>query len=161
MISDVGMMEEMFFLNFEETDWCFRARAKGYFSYAVAGAKIWHKGSVSFGGEEAPLRKYFLTRNELLWARRHLSLRQRARVAKKLIVRLLPGFSLGKEGKDRVIKRLYWEISRYIREVGRRSRDPYYQAQLYGIIDYLCGRFGDCCSSIRAKLVTMADIGTS
>lgn len=161
MIRNIGMMEEAFFLNFEEMDWCYRARAAGYFSYAVPGAQLWHKIGVSVGGAESPLWKYFMTRNELLWARRHLSLHERMKVAQKILRQLLPSFSLGSPGNHGFVKRFYWETARYVRELNRRRHQPYYQAQLYGVIDYLRRRFGDCPSSVRKKLTEKPDEAAS
>lgn len=157
MIQNIGMMEEAFFLNFEEMDWCYRARKAGYFSYSVPGAKLWHKVSVSFGGSESPLWKYFMTRNELLWARRHLPLRERVQVAQKIFRRIFPAFSLGEPGKHGFVQRLYWETTRYARELNRRRHQPYYQAQFYGVMDYLRRRFGDCPPAIRKKLLEKRD----
>ena len=153
LIQNIGMMEDAFFLNFEEMDWCYRARAAGYLSYAVPNAKLWHKVSVSFGGGESPLWKYFMTRNELLWARKHLSLLERARVAKKILLRIFPTFSLGSPDEYGFVQRLYWETVRYIRELNQRRRQPYYQAQLYGVLDYLRCRFGDCPPSVKKRLI--------
>ena len=161
MIQNIGMMEEAFFLNFEEMDWCYRARKAGYLSYSVPGAKLWHKVSVSFGGSESPLWKYFMTRNELLWARRHLPLRERIRVAQKILRQIFPAFSLGESGKHGFVQRLYWETTRYAREINRRRHQPYYQAQLYGIMDYLRRRFGDCPPPIRKKLIEKRDEAAS
>lgn len=161
MVKNLGMMEEAFFLNFEEMDWCYRARAADYLSYSVPGAKLWHKVSVSFGGAESPLWKYFMTRNELLWARRHLPLRERIQVAKKILRRLFPDFSLGEPGKHGFAQRLYWETTRYVREINQRRHQPYYQAQLYGIMDYLRRRFGDCPPSVRKKLIAKRDEAAS
>lgn len=152
MIRDIGMMEEAFFLNFEEMDWCFRARKGGYGLYAVPGAKLWHKISASFGGEQSPLRMYFIVRNELLWARRHLPPRERMKVARNILRDLLPWFSLRGAGEHGLLRRFYWECKRYLGELNARRGQPYYQAQLYGILDYLRGRFGDCPSDLRAKL---------
>ncbi len=157
MIQHIGMMEEAFFLNFEEMDWCYRARAAGYLSYSVPGAKMWHKVSVSFGGAESPLWKYFMTRNELLWASKHLPLRERVQVAQKIFRRIFPAFSLGEPGKYGFVQRLYWETTRYAREINRRRHQPYYQAQVYGVMDYLRRRFGDCPLSIRKKLIKSQD----
>lgn len=157
MVKNLGVMEEAFFLNFEEMDWCYRARAAGYLSYSVPGAKLWHKVSASFGSAESPLWKYFMTRNELLWARRHLPWRERIQVAQKIVRRLFPGFSLGNPGQHGFPQRLYWETRRYVLEINRRRHQPYYQAQLYGIMDYLRRRFGDCPSSVRKKLIAKRD----
>lgn len=88
---------------------------------------------------------------------RNLPLRERMQVMQKILGQLLPGFSLGEPGKYGLAKRLYWEITRYVQEINRRRHQPYYQAQLYGIMDYFCRRFGDCPPSVRKKLVEKPD----
>ena len=76
-LREIGLLDDNFFLYFEETDWCYRAREAGYPSIFVPEAKLWHKVSVSFGGEGSPLALYFQTRNRLLWAKRHAALPRR------------------------------------------------------------------------------------
>lgn len=151
MLRRTGMMDEAFFLNFEEMDWCYRARRLGVLSYAVPAARIWHKVSVSFGGGESPLWKYFMTRNELLWARRHLPFSERLRVSRKVLGRLVPDCSLGNGVRHGLARRLYWEGRRCALEGVRRSRDPYYQAQFFGIAHYLFRRLGDCPDRLKEK----------
>ncbi|MDC3106465.1 glycosyltransferase [Candidatus Pelagibacter sp.] len=41
---DIGKFDESFFLYFEETDYCFRAKKKGYFSYQINKSKVVSKG---------------------------------------------------------------------------------------------------------------------
>jgi GT2 family glycosyltransferase len=67
-VRDVGVFDPQFFLTFEEADWCYRASKKGYRCIFVPEAKVWHKVSVSFGGENSSLFRYFYTRNRVLWA---------------------------------------------------------------------------------------------
>jgi hypothetical protein len=102
-----------------------------------------------------------MTRNELLCARKHLPLHERVRVFQKILRRILPAFSLGEPSKHIFIQRFYWETARYFREINRRRYDPYYQAQFYGILDYLRRRFGDCPSTTRMKLIKKPDDATS
>lgn len=49
IVKEIGMMDEKYFLYFEETDWCQRALEKGYKTLFVAGAEIIHYegGSIS------------------------------------------------------------------------------------------------------------------
>lgn len=98
-----------------------------------------------------------MTRNELLWARKHLPLRERMRITKKIFKQLFPAFSLGEPGKHGFVQRLYWETTHYAREINRRRHQPYYQAQFYGVMDYLRRRFGDCPPAIRKKLLEKRD----
>tara|TARA_A100001011_G_C14250999_1_gene817833 strand:+ start:83 stop:910 length:828 start_codon:yes stop_codon:yes gene_type:complete len=49
---DIGKFDESFFLYFEETDYCFRAKKKGYFSYQINKSKVMSKGrSVNIDNE--------------------------------------------------------------------------------------------------------------
>ncbi len=71
----VGLLSEDYFLNYDEADWCYRASAQGMSHYFVPAAVVAHKGAVSFQGTEGPLYRYFIVRNRLLFARRHLGRR--------------------------------------------------------------------------------------
>ncbi|MBI4007176.1 MAG: glycosyltransferase family 2 protein, partial [Planctomycetes bacterium] len=56
---------------FEDWDWCIRAQKLGYKSVYVPDAVIWHKGSSTIG-YKSPLYYYYMTRNRILFARKHL-----------------------------------------------------------------------------------------
>ncbi|HET9641948.1 MAG TPA: glycosyltransferase family 2 protein [Burkholderiaceae bacterium] len=142
-LREIGLLDEEYFLYFEETDWCFRARAAGHPSIFVPDARVWHKVSVSLGGEGSPLQMYFVTRNRLLWARRHGSVAQQRAVRratwkmlrKHFLIRPLTQLSAGPRAA-------YWAL--------RESfSDPYSRAMLLGVRDYMLGRFGDCPPSVR------------
>lgn len=49
MFQDIGMFDEQFFLFFEETDLCKRARDAGWLTYCEPASKIRHIGGVSTG----------------------------------------------------------------------------------------------------------------
>ena len=74
VIKDIGLLDEMFFLYFEETDFALRALLKGYGNMYVPEAKIWHKVSKSGGGIKNKIGLYYITRNRWLfmkkWANR-------------------------------------------------------------------------------------------
>ncbi len=71
----VGLLEESYFLYYEETDWCVRARRAGVALLAVPGSCIWHE-SAAHGGRTAPYITYYMTRNALRFLRRNLPGRQ-------------------------------------------------------------------------------------
>jgi GT2 family glycosyltransferase len=71
-LSDIGLMDPRFFLLFEESDWCVRARERGWQSVYVPNARIWHAVSQSFNGTGAPIYRYYFARNELLFYWKHL-----------------------------------------------------------------------------------------
>ena len=145
----IGLLDEAFFLVWEEVDWCFRARKAGWRSTVVPAAKVWHKIGASFGTESSPLRMYFSVRNELLWFSRYAPLSGRARLWAKDLRRLIPKFSVS-NGSAPWIKRLLWAVQDYARAwVGRGNRLEYL-ATRRAIMDYVHGRSGDCPDEVRA-----------
>ncbi|MCP5190695.1 MAG: glycosyltransferase family 2 protein [Pseudomonadales bacterium] len=150
----VGLFGEEFFLTYEETDWCYRARAKGYTPTYIPAARLWHKVSASFGGAVSPLMTYFMARNRLLFVRRHQSAGTLARLLRKLLGELgkaifpHPKFFLA--GTWLSPRRFYWALGAYRREVGQRARQPQTRARLLGLKDFLLGRLGNCPDAVRA-----------
>jgi GT2 family glycosyltransferase len=68
----VGLMEERFFLQMEETDFYLRAKNRGFKTYCAASICIDHAESLSFGGKVTPTKTYYIARNNLLLAERHV-----------------------------------------------------------------------------------------
>ncbi len=145
----IGLLDESFFLVWEEVDWCFRTRKAGWRNIVVPAAKVWHKIGVSFGGESSPLRTYFSIRNELLWFSRHAPFSARLRLWIKDLRRLVPKFVIA-NGQAPWIERLLWAVRDYVRAwLGGGNRLEYLCARR-AIVDYACGRFGDCPDEVRA-----------
>ncbi|MEL7588106.1 MAG: glycosyltransferase family 2 protein [Prolixibacteraceae bacterium] len=71
VIEKVGMMPEIYFLYYEEMDWCSKIRRGGFSLYYEPKCTIYHKESQSTG-QASPLRTFFITRNRLLYAYRNL-----------------------------------------------------------------------------------------
>lgn len=143
-LRELGELDDDFFLYFEETDWCYRARAAGYPSFFVPDAKLWHKVSASFGGEKSPLLTYFITRNRLLWAQRHLGLRARWGVYVDAIRGLLrryasPPFNSVSSMSP---KRVWWSATQAFCDKTNR-------AYFMGLRDFVLRRFGDCPQEVR------------
>jgi hypothetical protein len=132
----IGLFDERFFLNFDETDWCQRARSAGYDLYMVKDAPIRHLGSGSIGGHASPLQAYFLARNQLLFAQHHCTLVQRLRMMRNMWweARDLPRDNPSRRG-------WFWRFL--------VSPSPAQRAWRIGIFHYLGRRFGDCPPMIR------------
>jgi GT2 family glycosyltransferase len=145
----VGLLESRFFLTFEETDWCFRARKIGYRCIFVPGAKVWHKVSVSFGGENSSLFRYFYTRNRLLWSERHLRLSGRVRVWRQTVSDLLPAWDRRPYDDGMGLKQRYWKVTSWVRSLLRDWSSPPRRAMRRAVIDYTFRNFGDCPQSVR------------
>lgn len=71
VIEKAGMMPEIFFLYYEELDWCTHITRVGYELWYEPRCTVFHKESQSTGQLSA-LRTYYLTRNRLLYAWRNL-----------------------------------------------------------------------------------------
>ena len=76
VVEQVGRFAERFFLYYEELDWSQRIRDAGFLIYYQPSVSILHKESVSVG-QHNPLKTYYLTRNRILYMRRHCSSFQR------------------------------------------------------------------------------------
>lgn len=69
-LDQVGLMEEHYFLYYEELDWCEKFRRSGFKIGFTGKARIYHKESMSVG-KESVLKTYFMTRNRWLFIRRN------------------------------------------------------------------------------------------
>jgi GT2 family glycosyltransferase len=63
VLAEVGLFDADLFFYSEDVDWSLRARAAGYRHYVVPASKLWHKVSVTSGGENSPTSLYYGVRN--------------------------------------------------------------------------------------------------
>lgn len=73
VIKDVGLMPEEYFLYGEETDWNFNFQKHGYKLMTIYKSKVYHKKSVSTGGDFSDTTLYYRTRNQLLLQKKYMS----------------------------------------------------------------------------------------
>ncbi|MEQ1600159.1 MAG: glycosyltransferase family 2 protein [Methylophilaceae bacterium] len=145
----IGLLDEKFFLVWEEVDWCFRARKAGWRNVVVPAARVWHKIGVSFGSESSPLRTYFSTRNKLLWFSRHTSFFVRLQLWVSSLQSLIPIFSISTDFNFSFTRRLVWAVQDYVRSWLGRGNRLQYLTKRRAIMDYLFGRLGDCPDVVR------------
>lgn len=69
VLSDIGLLDEKFFLLLEETDFCLRAKKAGYKIIFFPESVIYHKEG--FSGKRGPLNLYYMYRNRLLFFKKH------------------------------------------------------------------------------------------
>lgn len=86
----IGRLEEKYFLYLEDMDFCVRAQRAGYQLYYEPKAIIWHKNAAS-SSSGSDLQDYYFSRNRLLFAARHASLKTYLAVLKQALVWLLSG----------------------------------------------------------------------
>lgn len=71
LIRSVGLMDEDYFLYWEEVDYNARIQEAGHQSLYVPASRVWHKVSASIGGAN-PLQQRYEARNRLYFHQRHL-----------------------------------------------------------------------------------------
>ncbi|MCO5184159.1 MAG: glycosyltransferase family 2 protein [Anaerolineae bacterium] len=70
-VAKVGLLDERYFMYFEDLDWSLRFQSAGYRLRLVASAKLYHRVAVSTGGVESPLRRFYLARSSVIFYRVH------------------------------------------------------------------------------------------
>lgn len=70
IIEKVGLMPEIYFLYYEELDWCTQMTNRGYTLWYNPHCTVYHKESQSTG-QDSPLKIFYLTRNRLLYTWRN------------------------------------------------------------------------------------------
>lgn len=133
VMREIGLLDERFFLQLEETDYFWRAKARGIGSHCVMGARVLHKESVSFGGRISPTKTYYEVRNSFLLAEKHdRSARGFAATARRVLWSL--------ENKARLSDATMRGWPHFLRWVV--SSNPMAAAARQGMRDYLRRRFG-------------------
>lgn len=67
-VEEFGMLDDRFFMYYEEVEWCSRMAARGMQVRMVPQARAWHK-IIPQARNESPFVHYLMTRNRLLWIR--------------------------------------------------------------------------------------------
>jgi len=144
----IGLLEENFFLLWEESDFCSKARSHGFQIWTVPEAKIWHKVSASFTGGK-PHMHYFWWRNRLLYIARNFSKTEKRKLYRTI---LIP--EMAKCFKLALLKSTQQGLLTLLGrgDGARREKARRYRAGCLGILHYFLGRFGNCPSHLFKKL---------
>ncbi|HKW94500.1 MAG TPA: glycosyltransferase family 2 protein [Methylomirabilota bacterium] len=67
-ICDIGLLDQRYFLYFEDAAWSVLAARHGWTNAVVCEARAWHKVSASTGGFDNPLMRYYFFRNRYLFS---------------------------------------------------------------------------------------------
>jgi GT2 family glycosyltransferase len=119
MIYDIGLLDENYFFGGEDVEYCLRAGRAGWKITVNPKATVWHKVSISAGGEGSPFLFYHSTRNRLYFARE-------LGVADRLPFYVFFAVS-------RLVRLVQWKLSGKNNLIG---------ATLWGIRDFLKGETG-------------------
>lgn len=71
LFDQIGFLDDRFFLLWEDTDYCMRAKTLGFGSIYCPKVVIHHKGSQSFA-KGSVLTSYYFWRNKILWMEKHI-----------------------------------------------------------------------------------------
>lgn len=123
IFTEVGLMDEAYFLFYEEGDWCLAVGERGFKIYAVPQAAVQHKGSATIGKDTAAL-DYYMVRNRLRFIRRNWHGWLKVILFTKTIV-----------NEIKII--LVYTLKHH-----QKQRLPHRNARLRGIIDALLNRYG-------------------
>jgi GT2 family glycosyltransferase len=85
VIESIGFLEPKFFLIWEESDFCLRAKRTGYKILTCPQAILWHKVSASFVGGKIH-STYFWWRNRLLWIERNCPRKEKWSLYLKVLI---------------------------------------------------------------------------
>jgi GT2 family glycosyltransferase len=118
-----GLMDEDFFLYFEEVDWSLAVRRAGCHILAVPASVVWHKVSATLGAT-SPVVDYYMLRNHLRLIGRHWHGLQRGRILLRTVLHNLA------------------TITAYTVKTWRGQRLPSRNARLIALRDALLGRWG-------------------
>lgn len=72
VLKKVGLMSEIYFLYYEELDFCEKIKRAGYTFWYIPDSEVYHKESMSVGKKSA-LKTYYVTRNRILFMKRNVS----------------------------------------------------------------------------------------
>ncbi len=74
VVEKIGVFYSPYFANWEETDYCIKAKKNGFKVFCVPKSKIWHKVSSSISINN-PNRIYWILRNNIIFMRRNAKIR--------------------------------------------------------------------------------------
>lgn len=129
----IGLIDERFFLLYEDTDLGKRAVSAGFRLYCDPAVRIQHKESRSFGGRRKPIKTYYGFRNTLLYWEKH-ERRQRTYLR---YARDVAWMAWGTADAAGVTPRSWWGLFCW-----SISRDMFARAVRMGLRDYMFRRFG-------------------
>ncbi|UCF78326.1 MAG: glycosyltransferase family 2 protein [Candidatus Eiseniibacteriota bacterium] len=71
LVERVGFLDPSYYMYGEDADWCLRARKTGFRVVYVPASRVWHKVSLSTGGEFSAPKMYEKTRSNVRLFARH------------------------------------------------------------------------------------------
>ncbi len=86
VIETVGLLNEKYFLYYEDADWCERAKGKGVDLIFDPSIVIWHKVSQSTGGSGSLLHQKYQEKNRLVFGLKYAPWKTKFHLAKNFLI---------------------------------------------------------------------------
>jgi len=135
VVEKAGLLDEEFFLYYEDTEWCARARRSGFSLHLVPQAKAYHPDTRG-RDDQNPLVTYYMVRNSLLFAAKN-----RAGLAAHASILT-----------TWVRNWLSWSL-----RPRWRHKAPHRLALQFGLRDGLTGRYGQASPAVEQALLAKPD----
>ncbi|MBN1657067.1 MAG: glycosyltransferase family 2 protein [Anaerolineae bacterium] len=132
VIAQIGLLDARYYLNFEDVDWCLRARKAGWRVRYTPEAVLWHKVSSTLG-QASPRNTYYMTRNRLLFFFTHGTGWQRWQSICCIVARNLGHIAA-------------WTLKKENRVTARAKRNT----NILALRDAALGRFGKMGADVEA-----------
>jgi len=87
VIGEIGFWDESYFLFFEDSDYCERAKRKGIKLIYDPRIVIWHKNSQSTGGAGSGIHKKYQRKNQLIFGLKYAPLKSKLHLLKNYLLR--------------------------------------------------------------------------
>ncbi|GIW13631.1 MAG: glycosyl hydrolase [Tepidiforma sp.] len=117
---EVGLLDDAFFVYYDDTDFCRRARRAGYRVFVEPRSVVYHRKGATLGGQASAFGCYYLARNRPYLVRKHRG-------------RLQFGVFLGYYLATRAVRMAAWAAA---------GRFDLVQATAAGMRDFALGRMG-------------------
>jgi GT2 family glycosyltransferase len=125
MLEEVGLLDPVYYLNYEDVDWGVRASRAGFEIWLNPEAVLWHKVSATMG-QASPMNTYYMTRNALLFFWRNSPSRYKWRAVAHILIRTMRTIGAW------TFKPQYWN------DTYRNLR----AANIHALLDFTRGNFG-------------------
>ncbi len=122
VIEKAGVLDERFFLYYEDTEYSFRLQKLGISIYYCPRAVMYHKVGASSKGADSPLCAYYIARNWLLCNKKHLGCRYPLFLVYYGINRLACCLLWLLHGKKELVRATWRGIRDYQRHIFGKSR---------------------------------------
>lgn len=131
VFNKLGLLEEQYFSNYEDLDFCISAGRVGYKIYYAPQAVIYHKVARDWGGLDSPLYIYYQVRNNLLFIERKIEFPRNIIPLLFLLFVSIPRRSLALiiKGDGRKVQYLFYGIADFLRKRFYKTDRPVRQKE--------------------------------